>query len=107
MTYFYSILKPGEGQETNFIMTWNILQSPVRPGSLNITLIRQWQKTLSTISALGLILNVSLTMLTSTQQYIEWTLSVIVTLTMTYIVTGFVRNYLNDYVSLDKLWKYE
>ena len=42
-------------------------------------------------------------MLTMAPQNLEWTLSAFVTLTMAYIVTGFVRNYLQDYVNLEKL----
>ena len=71
--------------------------------NLNVILIRQWQATLYIFSGIGVVLNILMDILDLSQDNIDWTPVMIGSVSMGFIVWTLIRNYLHDYVNLEKI----
>ena len=73
------------------------------PEILNAILIRQWEATLCVFNGIGLVLNTLMVVLDLSQDNIDWTPVMIGSVSMGFIVWTLIRNYLHDYVNLEKI----
>ena len=73
------------------------------PENLNVLLIRQWQATLCIFNGIGQVINILMFILDLSRDNVDWTLPMIGSVSMGFIVWAVIRSYLHDYVNLEKI----
>ena len=104
ITYFYTLAKPGKfchltpcGVHVMFNKSYYF------SGTLDKDFIRQWQRTLLIFNGILVIVNAMWHLLEFSPEDQDWTLSIINSISMAFIVVGLIKTYLKEFVNLDKI----
>ena len=104
ITYFYTIAKPGNVHYFIHYVSFLMFNGfSYFPGSLDIALIRQCQRTLLIFNGILLIVNAIWFLLDLAQEDQDLTLTIIGSTSMALIVVGLIKTYIKEFVNLDKM----